>query len=153
MEAATLAVIAVAITVLVYGAVALIVKADDAGLAMATHGRLGLTRAVGRAVVKGMPGFLKGLTLVGTAAMLWVGGSIILHGLEVMGTGWPADAIHAVAAAVAHVFPEGLHGGAEWTITALIDGALGLGLGLLLIPVVARVIEPAVGLFQRGDAG
>jgi hypothetical protein len=153
MEAATLAVIAVAITVLVYGAVALIVKADDAGLAMATHGRLGLTRAVGRAVVKGMPGFLKGLTLVGTAAMLWVGGSIILHGLEVMGVGWPADAIHAVAAAVAHVFPEGLHGAAEWTITALIDGALGLGLGLLLIPVVARVIEPAVGLFQRGDAG
>jgi hypothetical protein len=85
--------------------------------------------------------------------MLWVGGSIILHGLEVMGVGWPADAIHAVAAAVAHVFPEGLHGAAEWTITALIDGALGLGLGLLLIPVVARVIEPAVGLFQRGDAG
>jgi hypothetical protein len=153
MEAATLTVIAVAITVLVYGAVALIVKADDAGLAMATHGRLGLTRALGRAVVKGMPGFLKGLTLVGTAAMLWVGGSIILHGLEVMGLGWPAHAIHAVAAAVAHVFPAGMQGAMEWGITALIDGVLGLGLGLLLIPVVARVIEPAAGLFQRGDAG
>ena len=61
------------ITVAVYGSVALIVKADDVGLALANNGRLGLTRALGRGMVKVMPGFMKLLTIVGTAAMLWVG--------------------------------------------------------------------------------
>src|SRR6056297_1779594 len=79
MEAATLAAVAVMITVAVYGAVALIVKADDVGLHMAERGRFGLTRRLGEGIVRAMPGFLKLLTIVGTAAMLWVGGAIILH--------------------------------------------------------------------------
>ena len=71
MEAATLAAVAVMITIAVYGSVALIVKMDDLGLVMANRGRFGLTRSLGRGLVRGMPGFLKLLTVVGTAAMLW----------------------------------------------------------------------------------
>ncbi len=74
LEGAALAVVAIGITLIVYGSVAIIVKADDVGLHMASNGRLGSTRKIGEAVVRGMPGFLKALTIVGTAAMLWVGG-------------------------------------------------------------------------------
>ena len=150
----TLALVAVGITALVYGAVALIVKADDAGLAMADHGRLGLTRAAGRAIVKGMPGFLKALTTVGTAAMLWVGGSILVHGADGLGWSAPYDIIHAIAAAVGHTV-EVARGFVEWAVTALFDGLIGLAAGLALIPVVDRVILPfarLVGLADRKDA-
>lgn len=148
-EAAALAIVAVGITVLVYGSVALIVKADDVGLHMAAEGRLGVTRRAGRAIVRGMPGFMTVLTWVGTAAMLWVGGSIIVHGLAELGWHAPEDGIHHAAEAVAHLVPAGLAGFAEWMVKAVIDGILGLVLGLLLIPVATGVIAPvlrAVGL-------
>lgn len=141
VEAATLAVVGVGITVAVYGGVALIVKADDAGLFMAERGRLGLTRATGRAIVKGMPGFLKALTTVGTAAMLWVGGSIVLHGMEVLGFAAPAHLIHDIAASLGAMVPQAV-GAVTWTATAAMDGVFGLALGLLLIPLVTRVFAP-----------
>ena len=146
-EAATLAVVGIGITIAVYGSVALIVKADDIGLRMAERGRLGLTRLIGRGLVRGMPGFLRLLTVVGTAAMLWVGGSIIIHGLKDLGLPVVYDAIHHLAVAVA-----GGAGLLEWAVTALADGILGLALGLVLIPVVTRVIGPVMGLFGKGEA-
>ncbi|MFK7834857.1 MAG: DUF808 domain-containing protein [Sulfitobacter sp.] len=142
MEAATLATVAVMITVAVYGAVAVIVKMDDLGLAMANGGRLSVTRALGRALVRGMPGFLKALTVIGTAAMLWVGGSIIVHGLEQMGFGWPEHVIHDLAYAIGHAVPAGIAGLTEWVSKAVMDGVLGLVLGLALIPVGEKVITP-----------
>lgn len=142
MEAATLATVAVMITVAVYGSVALIVKMDDLGLAMVNRGRLGITRRLGAAIVRGMPGFLRLLTVVGTAAMLWVGGSIIIHGLEEIGLGWPAHIIHDVAYAIGHAMPASLVGFTEWLVKAAIDGVLGLGIGLALIPVGERVVTP-----------
>ncbi len=142
MEAATLAAVAVIITAAVYGSVALIVKMDDLGLAMAKSGRLSLTRAVGRAIVRGMPGFLRLLTVVGTAAMLWVGGSIIIHGLEELGFAAPAHIIHGIAVFVANVVPTSLTGSIEWVVTAALDGVLGLMIGLLIIPVGEKVITP-----------
>jgi predicted DNA repair protein MutK len=142
MEAATLAAVAVMITVAVYGAVAIIVKADDLGLAMSAKGRLGLTRALGRGIVKAMPYVMKTLTVVGTAAMLWVGGSIIVHGLEVLGAGFLGHLIHDVAYAIGHGFPENLVGFGEWLSKATMDGVLGLGLGLALIPLGEKVITP-----------
>ena len=141
VEAATLAIVGVGITVAVYGGVALIVKADDVGLFMAERGRLGLTRATGRAIVKGMPGFLKALTTVGTAAMLWVGGSIVLHGMEVLGFAAPAHLIHDIAASLGAMVPQAV-GAVTWTATAAMDGVFGLALGLLLIPLVTRVFAP-----------
>ena len=137
MEAATLAAVAVMITVAVYGSVALIVKADDVGLALAAKGRLSLTRALGRGIVRVMPGFMKMLTIVGTAAMLWVGGSIIVHGLAELGWHGPEHLIHAIAAAV-----SGGAGALEWAAKAAIDGALGLGLGFVLIPLGEKIITP-----------
>lgn len=150
MEAATLAIVAVAITVTVYGAVALIVKADDVGLLMAENGRLGVTRALGRGIVKGMPFFMKALTIVGTAAMLWVGGSIIVHGLEEMGFPWLGHHIHDWAYAVGHAVPEQYTGAVEWIAKAAMDGVLGLALGFLLIPVATRVITP---IWQKLSGG
>jgi predicted DNA repair protein MutK len=81
VQAAALAVIGVALTVAVYGVVALIVKMDDIGLHMAQRSNPA-TRAFGRGLVKAMPVTMEALTVIGTAAMLWVGGGIIVHGLE-----------------------------------------------------------------------
>lgn len=141
MEAATLAAVAIMITVAVYGAVAIIVKADDVGLAMAGKGRLKLTRSLGRGLVKVMPGFMRALTIIGTGAMLWVGGSIIVHGLEQIGFGWLAHTIHDFAALIGHAVPAAT-GAVEWITTAAIDGVLGLALGFVLIPVGEKIITP-----------
>lgn len=142
MEAATLAAVAVIITVAVYGSVALIVKMDDIGLAMANRGRLSPTRALGRWLVKGMPGFLRLLTVVGTAAMLWVGGSIIVHGLEQLGFAGPGHIIHDAAYTIGHMMPPAIVGAVEWVSKAAMDGALGLALGLALIPLGERAVTP-----------
>jgi len=141
MEALTLAAAGIGITIMVYGGVALIVKADDVGLHMAQNGYMGVTRALGRAIVRGMPGFLKLLTAVGTAAMLWVGGSIVVHGLESLGFAWLGHHIHDLAVAAGHAVPAA-EGAVEWIAKAAMDGVFGLALGLLLIPVANGVLVP-----------
>lgn len=142
LKALILAVVAVGITVAVYGFVALIVKADDAGVHLATR-RSGAIAALGRGIVKFMPGFMKVLTIVGTAAMIWVGGQIILHGLGEMGWHAPYDWVHHQAEAAAHAVPQA-PGLVEWAVTAFFDGIFGLVLGLILIPVVERIINPVL---------
>ena len=143
LEAAVLGLAALIITMAVYGAVAIIVKADDVGLHMAEHGNLAATRAVGRAVVKGMPTFMAILTVVGTAAMIWVGGNIVVHAVGEIVWHGPYDFIHGVAVGAADALGRA-RGLIEWTVTALLDGIVGLAIGLLLIPVV--------GLFHKGEA-
>ncbi|MBO9545068.1 DUF808 domain-containing protein [Caulobacter sp.] len=81
MQAAALAIVGILLTVVVYGAVALIVKMDDIGLHMSRRENKG-AQAFGRGLVKAMPITMEALTVIGTAAMLWVGGGIIVHGLE-----------------------------------------------------------------------
>ncbi|TCP39132.1 DUF808 domain-containing protein [Rhodovulum marinum] len=149
MVAAALALAGVIITVAVYGAVGVIVKADDAGLAMAAKGRLAVTRKLGVGIVRGMPGFLKLLVVVGTAAMIWVGGSIIVHGLYELGLKAPYSAIHDLAVAVANRVPAAARDAVELCVTAGIDGLIGLALGAVLIPVVKYAILPIAGLFAR----
>ncbi|QIE44603.1 DUF808 domain-containing protein [Pseudohalocynthiibacter aestuariivivens] len=148
MEAATLALVAVMITVAVYGAVALIVKADDLGLLMAARGRLSLTRAAGQGIVRAMPKVLKLLMIVGTAAMLWVGGSIILHGLKEMGRPEPYDMIHHWAEVAAHGVGS-FAATTEWFLVAGMDGMLGLALGFVLIPVGTKLIAPIWKALRR----
>lgn len=152
MEAATLAVVAVGITVAVYGSVALIVKMDDLGLLMCRKGRLGLTRRLGRGIVRVMPGFMKLLMIIGTAAMLWVGGSIIIHGLEEMGYGWLGHHIHDWAYAVGHMVPAAWEGIVEWSAKAAMDGVFGIALGVLIIPLATWVIGPVWGAVFKGRA-
>jgi predicted DNA repair protein MutK len=142
MQAGTLFLVGVGITAVVYGAVALIVKADDAGLHMARHGRLAVTRGAGRGLVKAMPGVMKTLTVVGTAAMLWVGGAIIIHALQQIGWGGPEHLVHGLAHGVGHLFGEGVAPAMTWGVGALLSGLIGLGLGWLIVQGVERVVMP-----------
>ena len=95
-----------------------------------------------------MPKVLKLLTIVGTAAMLWVGGSIVIHGLEELGVSEPGHTIHEIAHAAGAAIPAA-EGAVSWTVKAVIDGIFGLVLGLFLIPVATRVIAPVGRLFTR----
>ncbi|WP_439817353.1 DUF808 domain-containing protein [Zavarzinia sp. CC-PAN008] len=140
-----LAVVGFAITVAVYGVVALIVKADDLGMLLAASTAPsalgGLSRAVGRGLVLGMPHFLKALGIVGTAAMIWVGGGIIVHGLEVYGLDWPAHVLHDAGAAVAAAVPA-LGGFLSWLVQAIGSGIVGVAVGACMIPLVGNAIVP-----------
>lgn len=140
MKAVVLAAVAVGITVAVYGAVALIVKADDAGVALA-KGSTGAGRALGRGLVFGMPYFLKALAVVGTAAMIWVGGGIIVHGLEEYGFDTLGHGIHDAAVAVADALVVA-HGFVEWLVAAALSGVVGLLVGAVIIPLTEHVIAP-----------
>lgn len=143
MQAMALAIVAVGITVAVYGTVALIVKADDVGLWLARVSRYEAIRILGAGIVVVMPMLLAALMVVGTAAMIWVGGSIVLHGAGELGLHGPYDWIHHQAEAAAHALPA-LAGFVQWAVTAALDGLFGLAFGLALIPLVAKVIDPAL---------
>ncbi len=140
VQAATLAVVGIFITIIVYGVVAIIVKMDDIGLWLTRIGRLEATRVLGRAIVAFMPWFLKLLSFVGTIAMLWVGGSIIVHSAHQMGWHWPEESIHALAHGVGQSDAV-----LEWLVKAVVDGILGCAIGLALIPLATRVIAPLLG--------
>ena len=145
-QAFVLAVVGIAITGAVYGVVALIVKADDAGVALARNESASmagaLSRALGRALVLGMPGFLTFLSAAGTAAMIWVGGGIIVHGLEKYGLHSIHHAIEAAGQAAGHALPW-VAGAAEWIVTAALSGGVGLVIGAASIPLAGFVIAPA----------
>jgi predicted DNA repair protein MutK len=132
--------VAILITGAVYGAVGLIVKLDDIGLHLAQR-RSGAARAVGNALVNLVPKLLAGLSFIGTAAMLWVGGGIILHGLEEMHLleGLP-HAIHEIAHAGAS--PAGAVGPVvEWLLNALGAAVVGLVVGGFVI-LLLKLVRP-----------
>ncbi|MDO5612338.1 MAG: DUF808 domain-containing protein [Paracoccus sp. (in: a-proteobacteria)] len=149
-KALILMIVAIGITIAVYGFVALVVKADDFGVWLATRGR-GARAAIGRGIVKFMPGFMKTLTVVGTAAMLWVGGQIVVHGLHELGQHQPYEWVHHMAESAAHALPAA-PGAAAWVVTAFFDGIFGLLLGLALIPVATRLINPAIAALRGKPA-
>jgi predicted DNA repair protein MutK len=151
-QAIILALVGIAITVGVYGAVALIVKADDLGVLLAARQQrsaLGsVSRGLGRALVLGMPVFLTALSTIGTAAMIWVGGSIIVHGLAEFGLHGPEEIIHSVAVAAAYTLPA-IGGIIEWVVTAAGSGLFGLVVGAALIPVIGSVVAPFWTVLRR----
>jgi uncharacterized protein len=118
------------------------VKADDAGVALAARARTAPVRGLGRLLVIGMPVFLRLLGLVGTAAMLWVGGGIILHGLEEYGLDHLPEAIHHAAEAVGDALGR-IGPAAGWLVGAAAAGVFGFALGALTVPVVQRVAPSA----------
>lgn len=154
-QALVLVVVAFGITAAVYGAVALIVKADDFGLALASRGRTGLGRATGRGILLAMPWVMQTLSIVGTAAMIWVGGGIVVHGLAGFGLDQIEHLIEAIAHGAEEMLPA-LGGFIAGLATILADLLLGLALGLVLIPIAGKVIGPAWkairGLFSRKTA-
>src|SRR5512133_2320338 len=130
--AIALIVVALAITAGVYGVVALIVKLDDIGLHMAQR-RSRSTRALGNALVHVVPKLLTALSAIGTAAMLWVGGGILVHGLEEMHVleGVP-NAIHDLSHA-AGALAGPLSGLIEWLVNAIGGAVVGLLIGGLIV--------------------
>jgi uncharacterized protein len=151
-QAAVLAIVGIGITAAVYGVVALTVKADDVGVALAKNQNAsalgGASRGLGRVLVRTMPVFLMFLSAAGTAAMIWVGGGIIVHGLEEYGLPSIGRLIHAAAEAAAHTLPA-LAAHVEWMVAAAGSGMIGLLIGTILIPVVGFVLAPAWRLLKR----
>jgi uncharacterized protein len=130
-RAVALALVAIAITVGVYGVVALIVKLDDIGLHLAER-RSRALQLLGRGMVKAMPIIMQVLSVVGIAAMTWVGGQIITHGLEGFHLSAPAHLIHDLGAAV-----TGAAGGVlGWLAQATANGLIGLAIGLAIVGVL-----------------
>lgn len=148
-KAIAISIVGVAITAAVYGVVGLIVKADDIGLRMARNsiGNEGLRNtvsAIGHGLVSGMPKFLSVLAAVGTAAMLWVGGSILIHGLAALGFAEPEHIIHHWSDAVGHFVPDAVTGAASWLTGTAVQGVLGILVGAVAISVLEKTIVPIV---------
>jgi predicted DNA repair protein MutK len=130
-QASVLAAVGVLITAAVYGVVALIVKADDIGLYL-SRSDSAAPRMVGFTLVRGVPIVLKALAAIGTAAMLWVGGSIIIHSLAEMGLHQPEHLIENAAEVVERsvsIFPQVF----KWLMTSLIQAVLGIIIGGIAI--------------------
>lgn len=134
MQAVVLAAVGIAITIGVYGVVALIVKMDDIGLHLARRQNRGV-QAIGRGLVKGMPILLKGLSYLGTAAMVWVGGGIIIHGFEVFGLNVIPHLVHATADAAAHAIPFSA-GIVKWVVGAIGAAIVGMIVGGVVVGVM-----------------
>ncbi len=155
-QASVLALVGIGITVAVYGVVALIVKADDFGVVLANNDRTSVTagigRALGRALVRRMPAFLTILGAVGTAAMIWVGGGIVLHGLEVYGPPSIGSTVHAAAEIAVHALPLAA-GALEWIVGAAISGVFGLLIGAATIPIIEFAVAPVWKALKRLPPG
>jgi predicted DNA repair protein MutK len=136
-RAVILAIVAVGITVLVYGVVGVIVKMDDVGLHLSQRDSTGIA-GLGRGLVKGMPTLLSVLTVVGTAAMLWVGGHILLVGADELGLHVLYDAVHHLEEA-AHEATGALGAVVGWLVNTLASALLGLVVGAVVVLVVTLV--------------
>jgi predicted DNA repair protein MutK len=126
-----LIVVAIALTIGVYGVVGLIVKMDDAGLAL-TQRRSRLAQRIGRALVAAMPKLLETISVVGIAAMLWVGGHILVNSLHDMGWHGPHDLIHHAK----HAVHDGVPG---WIVETLISAVIGTVVGAVVLAVLPLV--------------
>ncbi|GAA3965694.1 DUF808 domain-containing protein [Gordonia caeni] len=143
---AVLVVVALVITALVYGVVALIVKMDDAGLALARRSS-SISRRIGRAMVAAMPRVMSVLTIVGVAAMLWVGGHIFLVNLGEAGFAWPADRLHDLEHWAGDLI-SGVSGLLSWTAGTVASAIAGLLIGAVVVALAhlvpkRRTTEPA----------
>lgn len=146
-QAAVLAGVGVLITAAVYGVVALIVKADDLGLHLTKAGGP-FAKAVGRGLVKGVPVFLNALAIVGTAAMLWVGGSIVVHSLAGMGWHQPEHLIETFSSKVEQIVviaPQVTN----WLATSFVQAIIGIVIGAAAV-ILLSVLKQLTGRTASG---
>lgn len=133
-RAVILVLVALAITVLVYGVVALIVKMDDVGLALSQR-KSQVSQKVGHALVRAMPGLLATISVIGTVAMLWVGGHILLVGLDDLGWHAPYSLVHHLEEDVHHA--TGAAGAAlGWGVNTALSAVAGLLVGAVVVAVM-----------------
>ena len=142
-RAVILALVAVGITVLVYGVVGLIVKMDDVGLRLSQRPGKGVAR-FGHGLVKAMPRVLAVITVVGTAAMLWVGGHILLVGSDELGLHAVYGVVHHLEEA-AHEATGALGGIVGWLVNTLASALVGLVVGALVVLVVNLTVHRRAG--------
>lgn len=133
MTLAVLALIAVVMTGAVYGAVALLVKIDDIGLRMAKNPSARV-RHTGARIVRSMPAVFRVISIVGTVAMLWVGGHLVLANLGAVGWAAPLDLLHTVEHAL-----EPLGGFVVWVGDTAVSAVAGLLVGLLVVGIVLSI--------------
>lgn len=133
-RALILVVVALMITALVYGLVGLIVKTDDLGLKLAGSNS-SAARRIGRGLVQGMPVVMAALSVIGTAAMLWVGGHIIVVGLDEFGWGEPAAFLHDLAVAAGGALPA-VEAVVDWLVQTLGSALVGVVIGGILVAVM-----------------
>lgn len=138
-QALALFLVGVLITAGVYGTVALIVKADDIGVALARTGGP-ISGPVGRALVHGVPPFLAALSLIGMLAMLWVGGGILVHGLADYGFSGPEHLLETASEFARTNLPLAA-GLVAWLTSAAAAGVVGVVAGALSWAVVSRVLN------------
>ena len=134
MRAVILAVVAVLITILVYGVVALIVKMDDIGLRLAQRSSAAAQR-IGEGLITAMPRLLAVIALVGTVAMLWVGGHILLVSSDELGLHAPYDVVHHWEEAV-HDAAGALGGVLAWLVNTAASAVIGLVVGAVVVAVM-----------------
>ncbi len=138
MRAVIMAVVAVFITVLVYGVVALIVKMDDIGLRLAGRESSGSQR-VGHALVAAMPKLLAAISLIGTLAMLWVGGHILMVSLDELGLHAPYDLVHHWEEAVHHAIEGPVGSTLAWVVNTLASAVIGVVVGAVVVALMHLV--------------
>ena len=137
---AVLALVAVVVTLVVYGAVGIIVKLDDIGLYL-TEQASNAKQAFGRFLLRMVPKLLVALSLIGTVAMLWVGGGIIVHGTHEVGFHGIYDIVHGAEYAV-----KGAVGGAGGVLGWATYAALSAVVGLILGSIIAFVLHKVLGV-------
>ncbi|WP_336986268.1 DUF808 domain-containing protein [Altererythrobacter aquiaggeris] len=138
-RAVVLAVVGIAITVVVYGAVAMIVKMDDVGLHLSKKSSA-IARNVGRFLLAAMPKLLTVLSVVGTVAMLWVGGGILIHALHELGLHNLSDFSHGLQHGVEEL-TGGLGGILGWATYAGVSAMIGLLVGAVLVFILHKVLK------------
>lgn len=141
MRAVVLIIVGILMTFVVYGAVGLLVKMDDAGLSLSKQKSPALQK-LGIGLVKGMPIVLSVIAVIGTAAMLWVGGHIILVGLEELVWRWPYETVHHIEQAISD------NGAVRWIINTFFSMLAGLIWGVIVVGIVTLFSR-----IKRTDAG
>ncbi|GAB2983438.1 DUF808 domain-containing protein [Nocardioides montaniterrae] len=133
---AILVLVAFVITIGVYGVVGVLVKMDDMGLALAER-RNGLVARFGVGLVNAMPKVLGAIAVVGTAAMLWVGGHILISQASELGWHPPYDALHHLEHSVRHaIHVPGLDAALGWLANTAVSAVVGLLIGAVVVLVV-----------------
>ncbi|WP_209347839.1 DUF808 domain-containing protein [Pontixanthobacter sp. CEM42] len=138
-RAGVLALVGLVITIVVYGAVALIVKMDDVGLHLSQKASVA-SQNVGRFLLAAMPKLLVALSFIGTIAMLWVGGGILIHGLHEIGLHNLSDFSHGLQHGVEEL-TGGLGGILGWLTYASISALVGLIAGGVIVFVLHKVLK------------
>jgi len=136
MRTMILIVVALAMTALVYGVVALIVKMDDIGLSLAERPSA-TSQRIGRALVAAMPKVLSVLSTVGIVAMLWVGGHILLKGVDELGWHAPYAAVHHLEESLHGV--GGVGGLLGWLANTLASALAGGLVGAVVVLIVSLI--------------